>query len=141
MIVNSNNACAEWFGQKIGWQTIQNEMRALGLGSSVLYGAGFRSTTDDQVKFLGQLNSSSLLKPESNDKLLSAMSRQVYRAGIPTGFGGAVADKVGFLNGLFHDSAIVNFGGSTYLISIYSNGSSWSQLADAARQIRNYFVN
>lgn len=140
MIVNSNNACAEWFGQTISWQTIQNEMRSLGLGSTVLVsGGGFRSTTDDQVKFLGQLNIGTLLKPESNDKLLSAMSRQVYRAGIPTGFGGAVADKVGFLNGLFHDSAIVNYGGSTYLISIYSNGSSWSQLADAAKQIKNYF--
>lgn len=140
MIVNSNNACADWFGQKISWQTIQNEIRNLGLGSTTLVsGGGFKSTTDDQVKFLGQLNSGSLLKPESTDKLKSAMSRQVYRAGIPTGFGGAVADKVGFLNGLLHDSAIINYGDSTYLISIYSNGSSWDQLADAARQIKIYF--
>jgi beta-lactamase class A len=142
MIVNSNNACAEWFGEKISWQTIHSELRALGLGSTTLIGgSGFRSTTDDQVKFLAQLNSGTLLKEESNKKLLSAMSRQIYRAGIPTGFGGDIANKVGFFEGLFHDSAIVSFGGNTYLISIYSNGSSWSQLADAAKQIKNYFVN
>lgn len=139
MIVRSDNACAEKFGGDLGWGNIQNDIRGIGIGSTVLVsGGGFRSNTDDQVNFLQKLLSGNIVTDPNKDKLLSAMSRQIYRAGIPAGTRVAVADKVGFLNGLFHDTAIVYSPNGTYLISIYSNGSTWGGVADTAKQIEAF---
>lgn len=135
MIVNSDNACAEWFGMTIGWSTLTTEARALGASSTSL-SRPFVSTTNDQALLLQKLESNQLgLTEQSRDRLLSAMKRQVYRKGIPAGVGVTVADKVGFLDGYLHDSAIVYAPSGVYVLVIYSNGSSWAALADAAKQI------
>jgi beta-lactamase class A len=134
MIIKSDNPCAEEWGKRIGWTTIQNEMRALGLTSTKL-GTTFYSTASDQALFLNKLEKGESLKGESRDRLLAAMKRQQYRAGIPAGVGVDVADKVGFLNGLLHDSAIVYSPKGTYVLVILRDGSSWGNIADAARQI------
>ena len=63
------------------------------------------------------------------------MKRQVYRKGLPAGVGVPVADKVGFLEGYLHDSAIVYSPKGVYILVIYSNGSSWGAIADAAKKI------
>ena len=135
MIVNSDNACAEWFGATIGWNTITAEARALGASRTTL-SRPFVSTTNDQALFLQKLESNQLgLTEPSRARLLDAMKRQVYRKGIPAGVGVPVADKVGFLEGYLHDSAIVYSPSGVYVLVIYSNGSSWAAIADAARQI------
>ena len=135
MIVNSDNACAEWFGATINWSTITNEARALGASRTTL-SRPFVSTTNDQALFLQKLESNQLgLTEPSRARLLDAMKRQVFRRGIPAGVGVPVADKVGFLEGYLHDSAIVYSPKGVYVLVIYSNGSSWAAIADAARQI------
>lgn len=135
MIVNSDNACAEWFGATIGWNTVTNEARALGASRTTL-SRPFVSTTNDQALFLQKLESNQLgLAEPSRARLLDAMKRQVFRRGIPAGVGVPVADKVGFLEGYLHDSAIVYSPKGVYVLVIYSNGSSWGAIADAARQI------
>lgn len=139
MIIRSDNACAEGFGKALKWGVVSSEARALGLSSTSLNG-NFVSTTDDQVTFLNKLLSGKIVSDESRDKLLSTMRAQIYRQGVPAGGSGTVADKVGFLNGLLHDSAIVYGKKGTYTISVYSNGSSWAQIADATRQIEAYFA-
>jgi len=136
MIVNSDNACAEWFGQAIGWSTLTSEARAIGASSTTL-SKPFVSTPNDMALFLQKLESNQLgLTEPSRARLLDAMKRQVYRKGIPAGVGVSVADKVGFLDGLLHDAAIVYSPSGVYVLVIYSNGSSWAQIADAARQIQ-----
>lgn len=135
MIVNSDNACAEWFGVNIGWNTLTNEARAIGASRTTL-SRPFVSTPNDQALLLQKLESNQLALTElSRDRLLSAMKRQIYRKGIPAGVGVPVADKVGFLEGYLHDSAIVYAPSGVYVLVIYSNGSSWAQIADAAKQI------
>lgn len=139
MIVRSDNPCAEKFGNDLGWGNIQNDIRGIGISASVLAGgSGFRSNTDDQVNFLQKLVQGNIVTDPNKDKLLSVMSRQIYRAGIPAGTRVGVADKVGFLNGLLHDTAIVYSPNGTYLVSIYSNGSTWGGIADAAKQIEAF---
>lgn len=136
MIVNSDNACAEWFGVNIGWGTITNEARALGASRTNMNAKSPVSTTNDQALLLQKLESNQLALTEpSRDRLLSAMKRQVYRKGIPAGVGVVVADKVGFLESYLHDSAIVYSPKGVYVLVIYSNGSSWASIADAAKQI------
>jgi len=135
MIVNSDNACAEWFGQAIGWNTLTSEARAIGASSTTL-SRPFVSTANDMALFLQKLESNQLgLTEPSRARLLDAMKRQVYRKGIPAGVGVSVADKVGFLDGLLHDAAIVYAPSGVYVLVIYSNGSSWAAIADAAKQI------
>lgn len=135
MIVNSDNACAEWFGVSIGWNTLTNEARALGTRNTTL-SRPFVSTPNDQALLLQKLESNQLgLTEPSRARLLEAMKRQVFRRGIPAGVGVSVADKVGFLEGYLHDSAIVYSPKGVYVLVIYSQGSSWGAIADAAKQI------
>lgn len=136
MIVNSDNACGEWFGQAIGWNNITVEARAIGASNTTL-SLPFVSTANDMALFLQKLESNQLgLSEMSRSRLLDAMKRQVYRKGIPAGVGVQVADKVGFLEGLLHDAAIVYSPSGVYVLVIYSDGSSWASIADAARQIQ-----
>jgi beta-lactamase class A len=137
MIVNSDNACAEWFGNNIGWNNLTNYTRAIGARNTTL-SRPFVSTANDQALFLQKLESNQLgLSESSRARLIDAMKRQVYRKGIPAGVGVSVADKVGFLEGLLHDSAIVYAPSGVYVLVIYSNGSSWAEIADIARQIHS----
>lgn len=137
MIINSDNTCAEWLGGQIGWRTITDMIHAAGIsGATSLYSPrGFVATADDEALFLIKLQTGQLLNPDSTGRLLDVMRRQVYRAGIPAGAGAAVADKVGFLDGLLHDAAIVYAPSGTYVLVIMTNNSSWGEIADTARQI------
>jgi beta-lactamase class A len=75
------------------------------------------------------------LSEPSRARLLDVMKRQVYRNGVPAGVNGVVADKVGFLDGILNDAAIVYSPKGVYVISIMSNGSSWGAIASVARAI------
>lgn len=136
MIVNSDNACAEAFGEAFGgWAGVQKDVKATGATGTNLNVAEPVATVKDQVLFLQKLQDGQLMKPENRDKLLALMKRQQYRAGIPSGVKFEVADKVGFLSGNLHDSGLVYTSHGVYALSIYSTGGSWSNLADAARRI------
>ena len=138
MIVNSDNTCAEWFAKAVGgWGVVTNEARALGASKTNLNSQNPVSTPNDMALFLQKLESNQLgLSEPSRARLLDAMKRQVFRRGIPAGAGVPVADKVGFLDAYLHDAAIVYSPSGVYVLVIYSNGSSWNAIADAARQIQ-----
>ena len=137
MIINSDNPCSEWFGEKIGWKNITAMIHGAGVSraTSLYTKAGFVATANDEALFLTKLESGALLSPSSTSRLLDIMKRQVYRAGIPAGAGLSVANKVGFLGGLLHDAGIVYAPSGTYALVIMTSGSSWAQIADIARQI------
>ena len=64
------------------------------------------------------------------------MKENVYVSGIPTGVPGAtVADKVGFMDGLLHDAAIIYSTKGDYVLIIMTNGSSWGNIAALAKEI------
>lgn len=68
------------------------------------------------------------------------MKRNIYRQGIPAGANGQVANKVGFLDGLLHDAAIVYSPSGTYALSIMTDGSNWGTIAELTRQIEKLRV-
>lgn len=138
MIVNSDNACAEWFGGvKVGWAAVEGDARAIGASrTSFTKTKTFLSTTNDLALLLQKLESNQLgLSENSRSRLLNAMSRQRYRQGIPAGVGVAVADKVGFLEAKLHDAGIVYAPSGVYVLVVMSDGSSWAAIADVANQI------
>lgn len=139
MIVKSDNPCAKALGDRIGWQNIENMMHGLGLTSTQL-SPSLSTTANDLALFLYKLQNGSLVGAADQARLLDAMKRQVYRAGIPAGTGLPVADKVGFIDSYIHDAGIVYGARGPYVMVIMTSGSSWSEIASAARQI-NTFLN
>lgn len=139
MIIRSDNPCAEEFGKRLSWRTVEKNTRELGLKSTT-FGEEFFSTAADQALFLGKLERGEFLKDESRDRLLDAMKKQIFRRGVPAGTGAVVANKVGFMDGLLHDASIVYNPGGDYVIVIFSQGSTWDDIADASRRIHAFMT-
>jgi len=139
MIVYSDNACAEAMAEKIGWSTVSEEAHLIGCSNTNLSSSdGYaRTTAADLALFLAQLQTGQLLTQQSSrDLLINAMKNQVYRNGIPAGLSGVeVADKVGFINDVLNDVAIVYSASGPYVLTIMTSGGSWSSIADLASQI------
>lgn len=135
MIVKSDNPCGEAMLAKIGYRTMTNELSAIGLKKSSFVNDVPETTAGDLTTFVGALQAGQLLNPSSTNTLLSAMKRNVFRQGIPAGASGSVADKVGFLDGLFHDAAIVYSPSGTYALSVMTEGSNWAAIAELTREI------
>lgn len=138
MIVRSDNPCAKAFGEKLGWQNIENQMRGLGLGSTRLNTGNMATTANDLTLFLSKLQDGSLLNANDQGKLIDLMKRQIYRAGIPAGTGLTTANKPGFIDSVIHDAGIVYGPKGPYVLTIMTSNSSWSAIADVARQINAY---
>lgn len=135
MIVNSDNDCPRAFAAQESWGAIQADIRAIGMTTTNLNTSPLIGTTSDQALFLEKFYRGQLMKDENKNKLLELMKRQRFRQGIPAGVPYQVADKVGFLTGLLHDSAIVYAPKGDYVLSIYSDKGTWADIADAARRI------
>lgn len=137
MIVKSDNPCAESFLQKIGFRTATDEARGLGLQQTTfLQGDRPLTSARDLTTFLGTLASGQMLESSSRARFVDALKRNMYRQGIPAGASGmVVADKVGFLDKLLHDAAIIYSPKGTYVLAIMSDGSSWGAIADLTKKI------
>ncbi len=138
MISLSDNACAEAYLDSLGLSTITKDIQAIGLkNSTFMISGGPFTTANDLSLLLGMVQSQQNFSSVNRDRLISAMKSNVYRKGIPAGVNGTVADKVGFLDGLLHDAAIVYSPNGTYVLVIMTDGSSWATIADLAKQVDN----
>lgn len=138
MIVKSDNACGEALLQKIGFRPLTDEMKAIGLSGNTSFLKDVpQSTAGDLAVFLGALQSGQLLNPDSTNRLLGLMKRNIFRQGVPAGTSSKVANKVGFLNGLLHDAAIIYGPDGPVVLSVMTDGSSWATIADLTRQIES----
>lgn len=136
MISYSDNACAEQFLYSLGLQQVTNDVQAIGLKNSTFMKSGGPFTTpNDLTLLLGMIATGQNFSSANQSRLIAAMKANVYRQGIPAGVQGTVADKVGFLNGLLHDAAIVYGPHGTYVLAIMTDGSTWGNIADLAKQI------
>ncbi len=136
MISYSDNACAETYLDRIGLGTITKEIQAIGLkNSTFMVDGGPYTTANDLALLLGMLQSQQNFSAIDRERLIGAMKANVYRNGIPAGVNSVVADKVGFLDALLHDAAIVYSPNGTYVLTIMTDGSSWATIADLAKQI------
>lgn len=136
MIVYSDNACAEKFLNSLGLSNVTKDINAIGLKNSNFTKSGGPFTTaNDLALLLGMLQSGQNFSPDNRLRLISAMTANVYRKGIPAGANGTVADKVGFMDALLHDAAIVYSPSGTYVLVIMSDGSSWATIADLSSQV------
>lgn len=137
MIVRSDNACAGALGSMVGWNANDGLLRSHGLTGTTLTYFGQLTTAQDAATWLQALQAGSITNAENTNSLLSMMRRQIYRYGIPLGSTGAVANKLGTAGNYNNDVAIVYHPKGAYILTVFSNGSSFSNIADLARQISN----
>lgn len=137
MIVISDNACPEELMRKIGVRTLNADAAAIGLRQTRFIAPGQHQTTaGDLSVFMASLQTGQLsISGANRSKFLDALNRNIYRKGIPAGASGKVADKVGFIDALLHDTAIVYSPSGTYVLTIMTDGSSWGNIAELTRQI------
>lgn len=137
MIVYSDNTCGTYVGNLVGRETTQNELHAIGMTSTFFDGER-RTTADDLALFFRKLQDGSILQGAARDKLVNAMTRQIYRNAIPYGVGWPTANKVGHQSNQLHDAAIVYGPEGPYILIIMSDGSSWGSISATAREIQNF---
>lgn len=138
MIINSDNACPEAYLASIGYSKFNEIVQSLGVSDKTAFQPyDMRTTAGDLALVLQKLYQGELMSEENKSKLLDLMSRQIYRQGIPTGIGaaGVVYDKVGFMDDLLHDAAIVHSDAGDYVLVIMTNGESWEYIAQVAAYV------
>lgn len=138
MLKLSNNECAVWFLLKISYPTVTAEAHAIGAThTNFNRNTGITSTADDEAHLLSQLYTGQILSQQaSRDRFIATMKGNVYVAGIPTGIPDAtIADKVGFMDGLLHDAAIVYSKKGDYVLIIMTDNASWANIAELAGEI------
>jgi len=137
MIVVSDNTCGVALGSLVGWPTVNSWLKPLGLtGTDISQSGDLKTTPKDAVTFLNQLQAGTLMNAAHTSALLGLMKSQIYRAGIPAGVPGVtVADKVGWLDGINNDAAIVYDPKGTYILVIMTENSGWAEIKDLAAQI------
>ena len=136
MISQSDNACAESFLSSLGLKTVSGDIQGIGLKDSTFMKSGGPFTTaNDLTLELGMIATGQNFSSANQQRLIAAMKANVFRKGIPAGVEGTVADKVGFMDGLVHDAAIIYGPKGTYVLAIMSDGAGWGNVADLAGQL------
>jgi len=138
MIRVSDNPCGVAVGNLLGWSRSNTVIRSLGLTHTNLNNpSGPTSSAGDLTLFLTKLQSGQLFDAGTTNYLLDLMQHQDLRSGIPAGCADCtVADKTGDLGSVRHDVAIVTYPGGQYVLSIFTDGASYGQMAQLTSQIQ-----
>lgn len=135
MIVYSANDCAEDWLYSAGYDHMNGVAQSLGArGTSFQYGE-LTTTARDLSNFLGALYSGELLNREHTEWALQIMGQQEFRDGIPAGVGkyAQVADKVGWLDEVYNDAAIITGEKGEHVMVILTYDLPAAATAEAAR--------
>jgi hypothetical protein len=135
MIIYSQNECALDYLSRYGWGRLGIDARSIGAGQT-WFDETTHTTAHDLVVILRQVYDGSLLNEADNQRLLDDMKQQIFRDGIPAGLPEAVvADKVGFLDNLLHDTGIVYSPKGDFVLVVLTDGYSWESIAQTASEI------
>lgn len=139
MIVRSDNACAEKFIDMITTKVLDDTIHAGGFSNATSFRSTVATKTSaaDQLRLVIGLQNGTIISGSDRDRLLGAMGRQIYRAGLPSGSSGSVQNKVGFYNEVLNDTGIVTASKGTYAVSILTRNSSWGEIAQITRKIES----
>lgn len=149
MLINSDNDCGRALGFSVGWQTINDELRTLGLTNTNLNNYDPPSeepvrdkltTAQDVGLFLEKLYNNQLLNNSNTRLLIDIMKKQAWRerlaAGLPAN--ATIASKPGWLTGIQTDAGIVYGPSNTYIAVILSTESTPQPLATLSELIYNH---
>lgn len=143
MLKVSDNNCGKAVGDYVGWRYIDSELAIIGLQkTNINNDNGPVTTAGDVAYYLQGLYEGKWFDGATRDFIIKTLDQQILRQGIPAGCGTncAVADKTGDLNFVRHDAGIVRYPGGAYVLSIFSSGASYSEIAGLAAQLQTFMV-
>lgn len=133
MVVNSANDFSESILSEYGAATINQYLTSQGWNNVFDDDRAAETTSNNLASVLTSLQAGNGAFSDSSlqNWLLSDMSQQVYRDGIPAaaGTGATVQDKVGFLDDVNNDAAIVTMpNGARFILVIMTHGHNQATL-------------
>lgn len=142
MLLYSDNPCGEAVSSYVGWWRIEEDMHKLGLKNTFLNRKDSNFTTSEDANlYLQQLYQGKLFSAQDREYVLGLMQKQQLRSGIPAGCEGcAVANKTGDLSNVRHDAAIVQSSGKTYVLTIFTSGAKYADIAKLTKTINDYMT-
>jgi len=159
MITISDNDCGYALGAMVGWQSLDDTLKQIGLtqtkvsnyvsaNSGVVNGDKLTSAADVAL-FVQKLYKGELLSVSSTKTYLDILKADKLNTWLPSGLpsGTVIAHKTGALYNLVHDAGIIYSSKGDYLLVVMSrdwqNASTQPPpaFADISRQLWNYFTN
>lgn len=138
MIRNSFSPCAEVMWAELGKQNLTDQMAGYGLKNTNM--VGLTSTAEDAAIMLQKIYAGQNLTAEHKALYLDSMKTQPdkYRRGLPSGFTtGTVYNKVGWNEDIeWHDTAIVEVNGKVAIVSVFSKGAGYKNIAGIGAEIQ-----
>lgn len=137
MLRLSNNECGKALGYYLNWNNADETLKRGGFSHTVFKESNnLRTSAGDTASFMEALNGD-MFNRAAKDTIMRSLREQRWRDGIPAGCPGCiVANKTGSLDNVMHDAAIVQYKGGTYVLTIFSEGGSFKQIAELTGQIQ-----
>ncbi|MFT4185825.1 MAG: serine hydrolase [Micrococcaceae bacterium] len=132
MITVSDNDCGMALGKLLGWENIDNRLKAEGYTKTVLdnYNSAGEITSDklttakDVGTLLENLYYGKLLTKESTDHFMSLLEKQTLNYALPTGLDEDIsfAHKTGLLSSVSHDAGFLKYKDQTLIAVMMTDG-------------------
>ncbi len=138
MLRVSDNDCGNAVGAFVGWRAIDTTIHAAGfVGTTLNRTSGPVTNVDDTTRFTAALYQGKLFDKPATDFILASLHNQQYRSAIPAGCDGCKTyNKTGIEGGSAHDTAVVVSGNRSYVVTIMSEGGSYTKIASIERAIQ-----
>lgn len=149
MIEVSDNSSAVTLMHAFGSATIDETLRALGIGTMTVNVEELWTTADDLARLMEAIYNGEQMTPAVRDLVRGLLLSQTIRSGIPEALSDDVADglrignKTGTWEGAQHDVAFVEAASGTYVIAILTDGSyeGWEALHRVAQSVQQTLAN
>lgn len=137
MLAVSDNLCAEAIAGRLGWTSLHKVAQSDGYKTTTLNKTeNLVSTPANVGLLLDRLYHGDGYDPKTKSIALQALARRKGTEAIRRACTGCtVYNKTGDIDGYKHDAAIVEKNGQSYIVVIFSKGSNWAELTEAAKLI------
>lgn len=141
MLRVSNNECGVSIGYYLNWKKADEALKRGGFNHTIFKESNqLKTSAGDTASYLEALNGD-MFNRAAKDTIMKSLLEQRYRDGIPAGCPGCtVANKTGQIDNVMHDAAIVKYNGGSYVLTVFSEGGTFKQIAELTGKIQQEIV-
>jgi beta-lactamase class A len=142
MLRISDNACGEVIGEYLGWSSADGILRDAGYSATKLNVQAPVTTAAETTRLLSEIyDKKAPFNDASKQYILSKLAQQSWNKGIPAGCAGCKTyNKTGDLGFVRHDTAIIAGPGGAYVLTIFSDGATYADIAELTGQINALMI-
>lgn len=137
VVLSGHDACTRALGDLINWGDNNSLLAAQGFRNTSISNGGGATTARDGADWAIKLLNGSITTVAQRSALVSLMSEQNNRNGIPAGVAptATVANRTGQAGSVRYDVGIVYHPRGTYVLSVFTDGSNFAAIADLAHEV------